>query len=313
MDGFPPRAALERLRGRTVVVKFGGHAMVNDELTRAFAEDVVELRRAGVRTVVVHGGGPQISAQLSRHGIDSRFAAGLRVTTPETMDVVRMVLSGKVQRELVGLLNEYGPYAVGLTGEDAHTLVAERRYGVVGGTAVDIGLVGDITKVDTTLLRMLLDHGHIPVVSPVARGEEGEIYNINADTAAGAVAVALKAETLVVLTDVAGLYADWPESDRVVERLTARELDLLLPRLDGGMLPKMEACGRAVRAGVRSARVLDGRVAHALLTGLLAPERGGTTGTTVLPDAAPAPAPAPAPEETESAPPLLRTDAVPQP
>ncbi|MFF3754666.1 acetylglutamate kinase [Streptomyces sp. NPDC002018] len=300
MNGFLTRTVPERLRGRTVVVKFGGHAMVNEELTRAFAEDVVELRRAGVRTVVVHGGGPQISAQLSRQGIGSRFAAGLRVTTPETMDVVRMVLAGKVQRELVGLLNEHGPYAVGLTGEDAHTLVARRRYGEAGGVAVDIGLVGDIIKVETTLVRMLLDHGHIPVVSPVARGEAGEIYNINADTAAGAIAAALEAETLVVLTDVAGLYADWPASDRVVERLTAGDLDLLLPRLDGGMRPKMEACGQAVRAGVRTARVLDGRAAHALLSGLLHPERGGTT---VLPDAAR--------EEPETVPPLLRTAAVP--
>ncbi|MFD7896685.1 acetylglutamate kinase [Streptomyces sp. NPDC059743] len=287
MNASPTRTAVERLRGRTVVVKFGGSAMVDEELTRAFADDVVKLMRAGVRTVVVHGGGPQISAQLGRLGIGSRFAAGLRVTTPETMDVVRMVLAGKVQRQLVGLLNEHGPYAVGLTGEDAHTLVAERRYGEVGGEAVDIGLVGDITKVDTTLVRMLLDHGHIPVVSPVARGEAGEIYNINADTAASAIAAALEAETLVVLTDVPGLYARWPESDRVVERLTAGDLDLLLPGLDGGMRPKMEACGRAVRAGVRAARVLDGRVAHALLTGLLHPERGGTT---VLPDAAVLPA-----------------------
>ncbi|MEV7682164.1 acetylglutamate kinase [Streptomyces sp. NPDC088341] len=304
MSGFPAPAALERLRGRTVVVKFGGSAMVDEELTRAFADDVVRLRRAGVRMVVVHGGGPQISAQLKRLGIGSRFAAGLRVTTPETMDVVRMVLSGKVQRRLVGLLNEHGPYAVGLTGEDAHTLVAERRYGEAGGEAVDIGLVGNITKVDTTFVRMLLDHGHIPVISPVARGESGEIYNINADTAAGAIAVALEAGTLVVLTDVAGLYAHWPESDRIVERLTAGDLDLLLPGLDGGMLPKMEACGNAVRAGVRTARVLDGRVAHALLTGLLHPGRGGTT---VLPDTAPED------EDTESPPPLRPTNTVPVP
>ncbi|WP_345944027.1 acetylglutamate kinase [Streptomyces sp. SID3212] len=274
--------ALERLRGRVVVVKFGGNAMVDDALKRAFAHDVVALRLAGVRPVVVHGGGPQISAQLARHGLESRFEAGLRVTTPEAMDVVRMVLSGKVQRELVGLLNEHGPYAVGLTGEDAHTLTAEKHYARVAGEPVDLGMVGNITKVDTAAVQVLLDHGHIPVVSPVARGEEGEIYNVNADTAAGAIAAALDAETLVVLTDVPGLYAHWPDSDRIVERLTAGDLDLLLPGLDGGMLPKMEACRTAVRAGVATARVLDGRVPHALWAGLLEP---GAPGTTVVPDA----------------------------
>ncbi|QIQ06006.1 acetylglutamate kinase [Streptomyces liangshanensis] len=279
----PAAGALERLRGRIVVVKFGGNAMVDDSLKRAFAQDVAELRAAGVKPVVVHGGGPQISAQLARHGLESRFEAGLRVTTPEAMDVVRMVLSGKVQRELVGLLNAHGPYAVGLTGEDAHTLTAEKHYARVAGEPVDIGMVGTITKVDAAAVRVLLDHGHIPVVSPVARGEAGEIYNVNADTAAGAIAAALEAEALVVLTDVPGLYAHWPHSDRVVDRLTAGDLDLLLPGLDGGMLPKMEACREAVRAGVPSAQVLDGRVPHALRTALLTP---GASGTTVLPDTA---------------------------
>ncbi|MEV0219636.1 acetylglutamate kinase [Streptomyces sp. NPDC050704] len=276
-------AALESLRGCTVLVKYGGNAMTDDTLRRAFADDVIALRRAGVRPVVVHGGGPQIGAHLDRLGLKSAFLNGLRVTTPETMEVVRMVLTGKVQKELVGLLNEHGPYAVGLSGEDGHTLTAVRRYAEVAGERVDIGLVGDVARVNTAVLRLLLDSGHIPVVSPVGRGEDGQVYNVNADTAAGALAAALGARVLVVLTDVPGLYADWPESERVVDRIGAGELARLLPELNGGMGPKMEACLRAVTAGVRTARVLDGRAPHALLDGLT--DAVGT-GTTIVPDTA---------------------------
>jgi len=274
-------ASLEPLRGQTVVIKYGGHAMTDDALRRAFAQDVLALRRAGVRPVVVHGGGPQIAAHLSRLGIRSAFLAGLRVTTPETMEVVRMVLSGKVQKDLVGLLNEHGPHAVGLSGEDGQTLTAVRRYADIAGESVDIGLVGDVARVDTGVVRLLLDNGHIPVVSSVGRGEDGQVYNVNADTAAGALAAALGTRALVVLTDVPGLYADWPRSERVVDRIRAAELERLLPALNGGMGPKMEACLRAVRGGVGVARVLDGRAPHALLDGLA----GAATGTTVVPDA----------------------------
>ncbi|MFF3417413.1 acetylglutamate kinase [Streptomyces sp. NPDC002698] len=279
-DPLAPLVPVERLRGRTVVVKYGGHAMADAPLRRAFAQDVLSLRRGGVRVVVVHGGGPQIGAHLDRLGIESAFLGGLRVTTPETMDVVRMVLSGQVQKELVGLLNERGAYAVGLSGEDARTLTAVKRFAEVGGERVDIGLVGDVVRVNTAVLTLLLKHRHIPVVSSVGRGEDGQVYNVNADTAAGAVAAALGAHALVVLTDVPGLYANWPDSDRVVDRVTAAELESLLPRLDGGMAPKMEACLRAVRVGVATARVLDGRAPHALLHGL-----AGGRGTTIVPDA----------------------------
>ncbi len=272
---------LENLRGRTVVIKFGGNAMVDTALHRTFAQDVVELRRAGLRPVVVHGGGPQISAMLDRLGLEVRFEAGLRVTTPETMDVARMVLTGRVQRDLVGALNAHGPYAVGMSGEDAHTMTAVRRPARVDGRTVDIGLVGEVVSVDPGTLRALLDAGRIPVVSPIARGTDGEVYNINADLAASALAAALGAERLVVLTDVEGLYADWPHSTEVIGRLTAGELDALLPGLASGMLPKMEGCLRAVRAGVRRAHVLDGRVPHALLRGAFSEEG---TGTTVVPD-----------------------------
>ncbi|MFF3955086.1 acetylglutamate kinase [Streptomyces sp. NPDC001890] len=282
-DAHPSAGPLRRPdepRGGTVVVKFGGNAMVDTELQRTFARDVVELWRTGLRPVVVHGGGPQISSMLDRLGLETRFEAGLRVTTAETMEVVRMVLSGRVQRELVGHINAHGPFAVGMTGEDAHTMTAVRRPALVDGRAVDIGLVGDIVDVNPGMVGALLEQGHIPVISPVARGEDGQVYNVNADLAASALAVALGAERLVMLTDVAGLYADWPHSTEVIGRLTADALDGLLPGLAGGMLPKMEGCLRAVRGGVGRAQVLDGRVPHAVLHGVL----GGTgPGTTVVP------------------------------
>ncbi|MFE2922396.1 acetylglutamate kinase [Streptomyces goshikiensis] len=293
MSGGPPERArartviealpwLERFQGRTVVVKFGGNAMVDEELKRAFAQDVVSLRYAGLRPVVVHGGGPQISAMLRQLALDVEFAAGLRVTTPEVMEVVRMVLAGQVQRDLVNLINAHGPFAVGMTGEDARTLTAVRRPAVVDGREVDIGLVGDIVRVEPDTLRALLERGRIPVVSPIARGERDDsVYNINADLAAAALAEALDAEKLIMLTDVAGLYADWPHSTEVIDVLTASQLQAMLPGLAGGMVPKMEGCLRAVRAGVRMAHVLDGRVPHAVLLEVFADEH---TGTAVVPD-----------------------------
>ncbi|HET9382477.1 MAG TPA: acetylglutamate kinase [Streptomyces sp.] len=276
---------LTRHHGKIVVVKFGGNAMVDEELKAAFAQDVVFLRHAGLRPVVVHGGGPQISTALDRHGIVSEFRAGLRVTTEDAMDVVRMVLAGQVQRELVGLLNRHGPFAVGLTGEDAHTITATRHRPHVDGEPVDIGRVGEITAVDTGAVEALLADGRIPVVSSIARSEDegdfGHVYNINADTAAAALAAALGAETLMVLTDVEGLYEDWPHSDEVISRLTASELEKLLPELSSGMVPKMEGCLHAVRGGVRTARVLDGRVQHAVLLEIFTDEG---IGTMVVPD-----------------------------
>ena len=272
---------LERFHGKTVVIKFGGNAMIDEDLKAAFAQDVVFLRYAGLRPVIVHGGGPQISAQLDRLGLESSFTAGLRVTTPETMEVVRMVLAGQVQRELVGLLNEHGPFAVGMTGEDAHTMTAVKHFANVDGEQVDIGLVGDISRVEPGAVNALLADGRIPVISSIARGLDGHVYNINADTAAAAMAVALGAEMLVVLTDVEGLYADWPQSDDVISQLSASELDKILPTLASGMLPKREGCLRAVREGVGTARVLDGRVQHSLLLEIFTDEG---IGTMVVPD-----------------------------
>jgi len=267
---------LKSFSGRTVVIKYGGHAMTSPELQQAFAEDVVFLRYCGVRVVVVHGGGPQITAHLDRLGVASEFRGGYRVTTVETVQVVRMVLVGQVNSDVVAGLNVHGPFGVGLSGEDAQLLTVERRGAMVDGELVDIGLVGDVVDVQPAILTALLDEGKVPVVATVARGLDGELYNVNADTAASAVAIALGAEKLVVLTDVEGLYADWPSSDEVISSVTAAELAELLPALSSGMVPKMEACLRAVQGGVPRAHVLDGRVAHSVLLELFTDEGVGT-------------------------------------
>jgi len=267
---------LQRYAGSVMVVKYGGNAMVDDDLKRAFAQDIVFLRLAGVKPVVVHGGGPQISSMLSRLGIESEFKGGLRVTTPEAMDVVRMVLMGQVNRELVGLLNAHGPYAVGLSGEDAGLFTAERKGIEVDGKTVDLGLVGEVADVDPAAVWDLIGAGRIPVVATVAPDDDGQVYNVNADTAAGALAVALGADRLVVLTDVPGLYADWPANTDLIAELQADELEALLPTLGSGMAPKMEACLKAVRGGVPRATVIDGRVAHSLLLEIFTDQGAGT-------------------------------------
>ncbi|GGM70722.1 acetylglutamate kinase [Longimycelium tulufanense] len=256
---------LERFHGATVVVKYGGNAMVDDQLKRAFAQDMVFLRLAGLRPVVVHGGGPQIGAMLDRLGIHSEFRGGLRVTTPEAMDVVRMVLVGQVGRELVGLMNAHGPYAVGMSGEDAQLFTARRRPAVVDGELVDLGLVGDVVDVNPEAVLDIVRAGRIPVVSTVAPDANGVVHNVNADTAAAALAVALQAEKLVALTDVEGLYAKWPDRSSLIARIDVDTLEELLPTLASGMVPKMEACLRAVRGGVPRAHVIDGRLAHSVL------------------------------------------------
>ena len=213
---------LERFRGALVVVKYGGNAMIDDALKAAFAQDIVFLRYAGLRPVVVHGGGPQIKAMLDRLGLASEFRGGLRVTTPEVMDVVRMVLTGQVGRELVGLINQHGPLAVGLSGEDAGLFGARRRGVVVDGEEQDIGLVGDVVSVDPAAVMDILDAGRIPVVSTVAPDLDahGQVLNVNADTAAAALAAALGARKLVVLTDVEGVYAAWPDLETLLSRLS---------------------------------------------------------------------------------------------
>jgi acetylglutamate kinase len=267
---------LQRFRGAIVVVKYGGNAMVDDQLKLAFAQDVVFLRAAGLKPVIVHGGGPQISAMLERLGIPSEFRGGLRVTSPEAMDVVRMVLVGQVGRELVGLISRQGALAVGLSGEDAGLFRAQRREAVVDGQSVDVGLVGDVVDVDPAAVLDLIEAGRIPVVSTVAPDDDGQVLNVNADTAAAALAVALQAQKLVILTDVEGLYANWPERSSLLSTVYAQELAVMLPRLQSGMIPKMEACLRAVRGGVPQATVIDGRVEHSVLLEVFTPEGVGT-------------------------------------
>ncbi|MEV5888695.1 acetylglutamate kinase [Nonomuraea fuscirosea] len=267
---------LTRFHGATIVIKYGGNAMIDGALKEGFAEDVVFLHHAGLRPVVVHGGGPQISTALDQLGIESTFTAGLRVTTPEAMQVVRMVLTGQVNRDIVGLVNRHGPFAVGMSGEDAHLFTAVRKHALVDGEPVDIGQVGEIIKVEPGAVSALLDNGRIPVISSVARGDDGEIYNVNADTAAAALAVALQAHKLIVLTDVEGLYANWPDDTDVIDLLTADELAVLMPKLSSGMVPKMEACLTAVQGGVPQAHVLDGRVSHSLLLEIFTNEGIGT-------------------------------------
>ena len=270
-------AGLAAYAGKTVVVKYGGNAMVHDDLKRAFAEDVVTLRRAGVNVVVVHGGGPQISSMLKRLGIASEFRGGLRVTTPEAAEVVRMVLVGQVGRELVALMNRIAPLAVGMSGEDAGLFTAVTKGIEIDGEPVDLGSVGDVAEVSPQLVLDHLAAGRIPVVATVAPNVEGVLHNVNADTAAAALAAALQAESLVVLTDVPGLYRSWPDPNSLVSSITTTELDQLLPSLEAGMRPKMEGCLAAVRGGVPTAQVVDGRIPHVLLGDL-------DQGTTVIPD-----------------------------
>ncbi|TFD08984.1 MULTISPECIES: acetylglutamate kinase [unclassified Cryobacterium] len=273
---------LKRFHDQIIVVKFGGNAMVSQDLQRAFAEDMVYLRYAGIRPVVVHGGGPQISAMLKRLGIESEFRGGYRVTTPEAMDVVRMVLTGQINRDLVSHINQHGPLAAGLSGEDAGLFRGRRRGVVIDGVEVDLGLVGDVVGVDPEAVLAQLAAGRIPVVSSIAPDTDvpGQSLNVNADAAAAALAIALGAAKLVILTDVAGLYRDWPNRDSLVSIIDVLELRGLLPELESGMIPKMTACLDAVDGGVAKAAIIDGRVPHSILLEIFT---GSGIGTEVVP------------------------------
>jgi acetylglutamate kinase len=258
---------LEEFAGQRIVIKYGGNAMVDEHLKECFAQDMVFLRQVGMHPVVVHGGGPQISQMLKALGIHSEFKGGLRVTSPEAMDVVRMVLTGKVSRELVGLINAHGPFAVGLSGEDGALFSAMQRKPVIDGTPTDIGLVGDVVSVDASAVEDLITAGRIPVVSSVAPNEDDatEVLNVNADSAAAALATALGARKLVILTDIEGLYARWPDRSTLIGRIGVEELRDMIGGLQTGMRPKMEACMRAIDGGVNQAHIIDGRKPHSIL------------------------------------------------
>jgi acetylglutamate kinase len=269
---------LRRFRDQIVVVKYGGNAMVSDELQDAFAADMAYLRWVGVKPVVVHGGGPQITTMLDRLDIPSEFKGGYRVTSTEAISVVRMVLTGQINPQLVSRINAHGPVAAGLSGEDAGLFTGARRGVVVDGVEHDLGRVGDVIAVDPQPVLDHLSAGRIPVVSSIApdRDHPGNSLNVNADAAAAALAIALGAAKLVVLTDVPGLYADWPDRSSLVSHLTAEELRALMPRLESGMIPKMQACLDAVEGGVDTAAIIDGRVPHSVLVEIFTHKGIGT-------------------------------------
>jgi len=270
---------IRRFSGKVIVVKYGGNALggtgSEDQALASFAEDVVLVRSVGMLPVVVHGGGPQIGDMLRRLGKEAEFRGGLRVTDADTLDVARMVLVGKVNRDIVSAVNVHGALAVGLSGEDANLITASAR-------SAELGYVGDVVEVDPTILERLLAQGLIPVVATIGADAGGQAYNINADTVAGALAEALSAEKLVYLTDVEGLRADPADPGSLVRRASAADLEAMVRAgsASGGMVPKVEACARALRGGVRRAHILDGRVPHALLVELFT---DGGVGTMVEP------------------------------
>lgn len=273
---------LKKYHDQIVVVKYGGNAMTDEHLKEAFAEDIVFLHLAGFKPVVVHGGGPQISRELKARGIESEFRGGLRVTTPAVRDVVQEVLTGEVRQDLIDLLNAHGDHAVGLSGIDGDLFTAHTVRPIIDGVPTDIGLVGEVVAVNADPVLEVLAAGQIPVVSTIAPDASGEVHNVNADTAAAALAVGLNAAKLLVLTDVEGLYADWPHSTDVIGEIAPDALRGLLPSLATGMIPKMQACLDAVEGGVKGATVVDGRESHAVLLELFTDEG---IGTQVLPGA----------------------------
>ena len=269
---------LNRYRGETIVVKYGGNAMVDESLSRAFAEDMVTLLGAGLRPVIVHGGGPQISAELARQHIPSEFRGGYRYTNTAAIDVVRSVLTAQIGPSLAGAINEHGSLADPIPAE-AGVFLAARRGVLIDGEPTDLGFVGDVTTVEAGPVSRVLDAGRIPVISSIAieAAAPGTFLNVNADAAAAALALALDASVLLILTDVAGLYRDWPNRDSLITRIDTEELAPLMAGLTSGMIPKMTACLDAVTGGVGQAIIIDGRVEHAIVR-----EPWGTNGTTVV-------------------------------
>ena len=267
---------LQAFQGRTLVIKYGGAAMEKADLKQQFARDVLLLRLIGIRPVIVHGGGPQIGALMKRLGKEPRFVGGMRVTDPETMEIVEMMLGGKINKEIVGLINVHGNHAVGLSGKDGNLLRARRRlHRMPDGSTADIGLVGDVEAVNGDMIRLLVESGLIPVIAPIGVGANGETYNINADLVAGDVAAALRAEKLIHLTDVQGING---EDGKLISRLTKRDAERLIKSgvVDGGMLPKVESSIKALEGGAAKAHIIDGRVAHAVLLEVFTHEGIGT-------------------------------------
>ncbi len=272
---------LQAFQGKVLVVKFGGNAMVDEALQAAFAQDMAYLQLVGIKPVVVHGGGPQITARLSELGIKTEFRGGMRVTTAETISVVKDVLRNQISKQLADLIELAGGSSVVMSGEDSNLMIGEKTSVYENGQQVDVGLVGEVVRVNPSIIWQALDAGQIPVISTVAPSANGDLLNVNADLAAAAIAIELKAEKLIVLTDVPGLYSDWPNRDSRVSEINVEELETLLPKLESGMIPKMQACISAVRGGVPRAQVIDGRISHSVLLEIFTPEG---VGTLVLPN-----------------------------
>ena len=271
---------LQDFHGKVVVIKFGGNAMVDEELTRAFAQDMAYLRFVGIKPVVVHGGGPQISARLAELGIETEFRSGLRVTTPEVMQVVRDVLRNQISSDLASLVESAGAKAIVLSGEDSNLFRAERTTTDQAGNALDVGLVGEVTQVNPRVVLEALSGGVVPIISTVAPDQDGQLLNVNADLAAASLAVALGAEKLLLLTDVAGLYSDWPNKDSLISEIRVAELSKLMLTLESGMIPKMQSCLNALAGGVPRAHIIDGRAPHSILLEIFT---SSGVGTLVLP------------------------------
>jgi acetylglutamate kinase len=271
---------LQDFHGKVVVVKFGGNAMVDEGLTKAFAEDMAYLRFVGIKPVVVHGGGPQITARLAELGIETEFRSGLRVTSTEVMAVVKDVLRNQISSGLAGMVQEAGAKALVLSGEDSNLFRAEKITLDAAGNTLDVGLVGEVTQVNPRVVLEALTTGVVPIISTVAPGADGELLNVNADLAAASLAVALGAEKLLLLTDVAGLYSNWPNRDSLISEIRVSELTELLPHLESGMIPKMQACLNALAGGVPRAHIIDGRTPHSILLEIFT---SSGVGTLVLP------------------------------
>jgi len=263
---------IRKFYGKTVVIKYGGHAMINEELKNAVINDLILMKLIGINPVVVHGGGPEITEMLKRLDIQSHFVGGCRVTDPATMEIVEMVLVGKINKEIVAMINRHGGKAVGLSGKDANLITAVRKMGrSVDSTGLemlhDIGFVGDVKKINPEILQTVIREGYIPVVAPVGVGEQGESFNINADYVAGEMAAALRADKLILLTDVEGIFEDYDNKDTLISELKINRVDRLIAEgvISGGMIPKVECCVQAIRGGVTTTHILDGRIPHSIL------------------------------------------------
>ncbi len=273
---------LQRFSGNTVVIKYGGNAMLNDELKKSVMQDIIFLKYAGIRPVVVHGGGPEITGMLKKLGKESSFVSGLRVTDAEAVDIAEMVLVGKINSEIVKYLNFLGAKAVGLSGKDADLIIAAKHLAKVRENGqikeVDIGFVGDVLKLNTDIVEKLLDQGYIPVIAPIGVGKDGATYNINADYVAGEMAAALGAEKLALITDVEGIYRDYNDKSTFVSTLSLAEAQEMIKSgsIEGGMIPKVEACVKALAAGVSKTHIIDGRKPHSLLLEIFTTEGIGT-------------------------------------